>query len=128
MFDNLQLTLADVVGSTPDLHLDEPDDYLWWGDYDYDNDNDEDDRPAYYHGVSMDDDEAPEPEPEPEPDDPDEVILPLIQSVSVVHYSRWYSKREKNRCRRVDNSKPKGKEHRPVMGFNRDHRGRIYGS
>lgn len=80
------------------------DDYGWEPDYDpYDD---------YEEPEDYDPDEDEEPEPLPEPDEPHEIVLPLRESLNVSHHrGKFCCKRCKNRCRRVDNSKPKRKDH-----------------
>lgn len=112
--NRIDASLADVVGDTPDRddHLFDHDD--WWL-YDLDYDCYEDDREPYYHGIDLEDDYDEELPEAHDVDDPHEIVMPKRESVNLAwagNNRRYHTKRYKSACRRVDNSKPKRKDHR----------------
>jgi hypothetical protein len=115
MFDNLQGSLADVVGSTPDYdHYDEG---LYYDlALDFDLDDFEDDRDAYFDGIDVDADDPEAPEIELGYD-PREIIAPHRSGVSVARclgIRCWDDSRCRAQYRHYPkyNSKPKRKNHR----------------
>jgi len=117
--NRLDLTLADVVGTTPDVDLD---DDLWlYADFDWVYDYADDPRPPYYHGIDLDADDPPIVT-ENLGYDPNEIILPFTGKVSMTAalgyrmdkacpYGCCRDRRLRHR-RPKFNDKPKRKDHR----------------